>query len=131
MIMSADQTLQNLRESLNRPSLSPTKPKQQPQESTTIADALLKTLPEVAMQLKLLQETKQQEVDALAVISQLDFDIKQIASLSKQNMKSTETLNNTIATRLTQIDRMDIEWRNLINRISAVLDELEAVLKQL
>ena len=105
------------------------KPVAQPKNtSVQLTDALL-CLPDIMEQLKNLAVENRRENDVTQIVTQLDYDLKLVASQTHDNLTLLKELEQKLTSRLNYLDLFEAKIDNMVTRVTRVLDVLENELK--
>ena len=95
-----------------------------------LAQALLK-LPKLLAALDVLVAEQKRENDWRSSFTDFQCEIEKLSVKVDCNLKQTGDIQKRLQRRLDSFDVLEAQWQRLVNRVSAVLDDLERVLKRM
>ena len=95
-----------------------------------LAQALLK-LPKLLAALDVLVAEQKCENDWRSSFTDFQCEIEKLSVKVDCNLKQTGDIQKRLQRRLDSFDVLEAQWQRLVNRVSAVLDDLERVLKRM
>jgi len=131
LAMSDTETLRKIQASLEPKPIQTSSDKSKEKKDLSAVDftqALLE-LPKLMGQLKSLVDATKHETDYIAVITKLDADIQKNLAETRQNLKETQQLKTALEARVKQLEVSDAMFKQLMTRVSTVLDGLEKLLR--